>query len=906
MSRVSERPIDAPSLPAGAVTFLFTDLEDSSAAWERRPSETRLALHYHDKTVNDVAHAYGGVLIKHTGDGVKTVFTTTADAVRAAVEMQRRFQLEQWDGVERMRVRIGLHTGEATPDGDDYYGGVINRAARVADVANGDQIAITQAVLDLVTNETATVTFVDCGLAQLKGCGQERIFLVEADGLIVDDRPLRIRRALAGSSLPSEGGRLIGRDVEIKRLASFLQQRRLTSIVGLGGIGKTRLAVAAAREQSAAFEDGVVYCPLSPIEADGADPQASVMTAVAEALGARRQPGHDLLWSIVNFVERRDVLIVLDNCEHVKAAVQVVVERLLSVEGPTVLLTSREPLNVAGEQRVALEPLATDSDAVDLLVERAIERDPLFDRSSHEHTLLEISRRIDGIPLALELAAARLRILTPDRLLEGLKDGLSLLGSTNGRRASGLHATLAWSVDQLDEQQQFVLERLSVFSGGFTLEAVSSVLDADDEMALLDDLTDLVELSLIKNQPGHDEIRFSMLETIRQFGTERLSQRTSRADSGDIVDELSIAHARHYCAIAADCGRNLMTAAEAEIWSRVDSDSDNIRVAFEYLVRTANYRDAEEMTINLAWFATFSMRMEIFNWARQLVEVPELADSAELWAVCGFGQYLNAHTECVRSVQRSLELDPTDETGLAQTTLASVGLNNTFDWELSGAATEAMLAFPSDRFKEKRIIGVGLRSFHLCLREPNVEAVEMARQAVAEAEETGSATALTVAYWAMTVSNMIIDWPTAEESTRRGLAMAESLTSNHLMSHLINGLVVHFASLTGEVDEAAAITAAEIRATMNRHYLVGASHLLGAASVVLCRAGRTGDGAALLGAMISNGHRPRREMRKTVEDALGDMAADALAVGHGWSINDAGASAVAWLDELVMQTAEPQ
>lgn len=347
-----------------------------------------------------------------------------------------------------------------------------------------------------------------------------------------------------------------------------------------------------------------------------------------------------------------------------------------------------------------------------------------------------------------------------------------------------------------------------------------------------------------------------------------------------------------------------MTASEAEIWTQVDSESDNIRVAFEHLFSAERYEEATAMVVDLSWFATLSMRMEMFGWARRLLEVPALVDVAELWAVRSIGQYLGASPECSHSARRSLELDSFDPTGLARATLASIGLNNTFDAELSGDATAKMLKYPSERFVEQQVIGLGLRSFHLCLREAAPEAVEMAIEAMAKAEETGSPSAMAIGYWAQGVANLILDWPKAEESIRRGLAMTESMSSNHLVSHLLNGLVVHFASLTGPVHEAAETTASEIRATMEKHYLLGASHLLGGASVVLCRAGRIDDGAALLGSMIDNGHRPRREIRKTLEAALGDRTSAALDAGRGWSINEAGERAVQWLDEISSHVAD--
>ncbi len=900
MSNVGVKSSAASQLPTGQITFLFTDLEDSSATWEQRPESARTALRYHDRTAEQVTGEHNGILVKHTGDGVESVFTNTGDAVAAAIEMQRRFQLPAWDGVERMRVRIGLHVGQASPDGDDYYGGVINRAARVADTANGDQIAVTGAIVTEVTGAAdRSIEFTDCGVAHLKGCGQERIFLVQAGGLQVDSRPLRIRRALAGSDLPPEAGALIGRSNERKTIAAFLGSKRLVSLIGLGGIGKTRLAVAVAREHHGNFADGVVYCPLAPIAADGTNPEAAMAQALAEALGARPQPGFDLLGSIVNFIEDRHVLVVLDNCEHVQAAARNVVERLLSVAGPSVLVTSREPLDLTGEQRVNIEPLDIESDALELLTTRALERDASFDTSRHTETLRQICQQLDGIPLALELAAARLRILSPEQLLDGLSDRFRLLGSSQRgggdgtkRGPSPLEATVAWSFDQLDDDQQQMLGSLCVFSGGFTLDAVSAVLGIDDQMDVLDDLTDLVEMSLIRSRPGQGEIRFVMLETIRQFGLQRLQQREGQHDL------LATAHARHYATLAVEHGHKLMTVDEADVWTRIDAEGDNVRAAFDTLLRTGQHQMATDVVVSLSWFATLSMRMELFGWANRLLELPELTQSAKLWAIKAIGHYLAADPETEQSARTSLELDPTDPTGLALTTLASIALNNTFDVEMSGWATAEMLANLNPDLVEQRVVAYGLRTFHLCLREPNPEAAAAARQAMTEAEQSGSASALAIAYWAEAVANLLVDSPVAEHAIKQGLVMAESLTANHLISHLINGLVVHFTSLTGSVSDAATIAATEIRATMDRHYLVGASHLLGAASVILSRSGRAADGAALLGAMDNNGHRPRRDSRKAVEATLGDGTEAAMAVGRGWAINKAGVQAIQWLDEI--------
>lgn len=900
MSRIGLRPADAPPLPTGSVTFLFTDLEDSSAAWERHPENAKRALGYHDRAANELISAHHGVLIKHHGDGVKAVFPSPTGAVLAAVAMQEHFQRPDWDGVERMRVRIGLHCGDAEPHGDDYYGGVVNRAARITDAANGDQIAVSEPLMSSTSGElNAAIRFIDRGFAQLKGCGQERIFLLDADHLQLDERPLRAQPTLAGSALPHAGGRLIGRDAVVERTSELVRTNRLVSVVGLGGVGKTRLAVAAARESGGRFSEGVVYCPLGVIKAAAADPRGALLAAIAEAIGARRQPDSDLMESIVHFVEGREVLVVLDNCEHLKDDAAWVVGELLSVDGPTVLTTSREALGVPGELPVYLEPLEVDSDAVELLAERTRERNPEFEADQHHATLRRICERLDGIPLALELAAARLRILTPTQLLNGLEESFDVIGAsqrTDGR--GSLHATVSWSLDQLDEQRQRVLESLSVFSGGFTLHAVAAVLGIDDDIELLDDLTELLELSLIRSLPGQAGIRFEMYETIRQVGQERLTQRNACEGSAGLTEQLRTAHGLYYAAVAAGCGYELMTADEAEVWTRIDTESGNLRVAFDQLVRLERYDEAKDLVVGLAWFSTFSMRMEFFGWAQRLLDVPQLAESGELWAISALGQYLGANSKGYHSAKRSLALDPSDPTGLAQTTLASIGLNNTFDAELSDQATAAMIRGTHHPHLERKITGTCLRAFHLSMWGDDDEAIACAEDALAQAMTSGSASALSMAYWAQMMANLNGSWPTVEEAISQGLAMAESLSYDHIFGHLINGVVAHFAALRGEIPDAAATVLGEIQATMDRHYMVGASHLLGAASVVLSRAGRVDDGAMVLRSMIDNGHRPRQEVRYSIERSLGGRIEDTIEVGPGWSITEAGQRAIGLLTEV--------
>lgn len=877
-----------PPLPGGTVTFLLTDIESSSLHWEERPDAMRVALRRHDQIVFDVINGHDGVVVRHNGDGVNAAFGSTIAAAEAAIELQRRFQTDDWGGVDRLRVRAGIHVGDIEPAGDDYYGPPINRAARVMDVANGDQISVSGEVAALLADRWPTR---DVGDLRLKGVGTMRILFLEPDGLRNDDRPPRGVASVASAPLPAETSPLIGREAEVDELSALLDDRRLVTIAGLGGLGKTRLAIAAARAVEDRFADGVAYCDLT-----GVGSETEVIAAIAHTAGARPQPGLDLMSSLRQFVAGRDMLLVLDNCEHVIDEARRAVEGILQVDGPRVLGTSREPLLLRGEQHYPIRPLASVEDAVDLFVLRLRERDPRFHLDDAAAAIAgEICVVLDGIPLAIELAAARARVLSLDAVLDRLDDRFREL---RGGGLPTLLATVEWSYEQLSVEERHVFEQLAVFAGGATLDAAVSVcrgpdgevLDVD---TLLDILSVLADKALVSSDRSGTDVRFAMLETLRAFGAERCT------DPG-VADR----HAAYFVELAAFVGRELCGPREAEIWDAMDRDWPNLRAAEAHAIRTGDLEAAAELVCPIGWYVTFAMRMEAFGWVDRILEelatLGRTADrSAELYALSAIGQYLTAGDGVGELAQRSLDLDIADPTALARTAIAGLALNNTFDTEVSERVTQEMRhhADPADTLPF--IVSVALRTFHLVLRDPNAEALPFARQAMEIAEKSESPSALGIASWAWGLANVGIDPTIPLSSLESGLEHTRSLSRQHLMGHLIDGVVVHLLVVLGDQANALARCRAAVRLAMESHYLLGTSHLLAATAAVLARAGRIDAAGALVGSMAAHGHAPRRDIRRVVQECLGDRYDELVEEGRSLSIIDAGHLAIREIDAVM-------
>jgi predicted ATPase/class 3 adenylate cyclase len=579
-------------LPAGTVTFLFTDLEGSTRLWEEHPEGMKGALARHDVILRDAVECHGGQVVKSTGDGVHAAFGRAEDAVAAAVDAQRGLVAERWAGTGPLRVRMGLHTGTAETRAGDYFGPALNRAARLTAAGHGGQIVCSQATADLLRDEpTGSVGLVDLGEHRLRDLGRpERLFQVTRSNLASEFPPLRSLDSLPGN-LPRQVTTFVGREQETETLGVLVCEGSLVTLTGVGGVGKTRLAVQVAAEVTAEFPDGAWVCELAPVADRGA-----VWETLAASLGVPRSPGRGADEVVLEYLGPKRMLVVLDNCEHLLDAVARMVDAIAQrCPRVSVLATSREGLALAGEQIVAVPSLGVPAgdadgaalaraDAVRLFCDRAHDAKVDFALTGYNAAAVaQLCRRLDGIPLAIELAAARARSLPPEDLVARLDQRFSLLtrGSRAGlERHQTLRNTIDWSYDLLTGIERDGLNRLSVFAGGCDLAAAEAILAAGDldPADAVDVLSQLVDKSLVVVDDDAG-VRYRLLETIRQYARERLE------DSGH-TSTVRRSHADHYVAVAETAGPHLRSSDQLTWATIVARDTDNFRAALDWAVET--------------------------------------------------------------------------------------------------------------------------------------------------------------------------------------------------------------------------------------------------------------------------------------------------------------------------------
>jgi predicted ATPase len=597
--------------PSGTVTFLFTDIEGSTARWESDPNEMRRALAAHDDVLRTAIETKGGWLFKHTGDGVCAAFASPRAAVDAAILAQQSLALP---------VRMGIATGDAEQRGDDYFGPAPNRAARIMAAGHGGQILVAATTATLVDDHD----FIDMGARRLRGVPVPvPILQVRAAGLLIEFPPLRTVDTGYGN-LPTPTTSFLGRETQIAAVGEALCAHRLVTLVGVGGVGKTRLAEHAAAAVSGNYRDGAWLVELAPI-LDAAD----VHEAVAAVFAVAPQGHRTWLDGLIESLRARQLLLLLDNCEHVLDAAVPLAEQLLAqCPDVTVLATSRESLGVGGEATWPVPSLdvGPDSTATALFVERARAVEPNFDPSGEIDAVAEICRRLDGIPLAIELAAARVRSMSPSQIRDRLDERFRLL--TGSRRSLERHQTLRhavqWSYDLLTASEQRVLQRVSVFSGGFSLAAATTVCGNDpdgdlDEFQMLDVVDSLVRKSLTDVERNATEPRFTMLETIRQFAEERLAE---SADSENVRDR----HASYFADQAEAAFELFRSPHPAEAYQFVDDEIANVRAAFRWAVDHGRADAAIQIAACTHQAARQRLRTETFGWA---AEVADLARGIE-------------------------------------------------------------------------------------------------------------------------------------------------------------------------------------------------------------------------------------------------------------------------------------
>jgi predicted ATPase len=598
------------------VTFLFTDVEGSTRRWEADAGSMRVALAAHDDVLRAAIDAHGGFMFKHTGDGVCAAFSSPRAAVGAAIAAQRKLELP---------VRMGLATGEAELREGDYFGAVLNRAARVMAVGHGGQILLAESTAGLLNG----VDLVDLGPRRLRDLPTPvGVFQVRAPGLRTEFPSLRALDASPGNLRPALTS-LIGREAEVAELHAAVKAHRLVTLTGVGGVGKTRLALEVAERLHDEFPDGVWVFELAAV----ADP-AAVPDAVAAVLGITQQPGRSVAQSVAAALEGRVRLLVFDNCEHVRDVAADLVEAILAHSATVkIVATSREGLGVADEQLWLVPSLdvgaGIDSAAVTLFVERAHSVASRFSVATPDEAaaVVEICRRLDGIPLAIELAASRMASMTASEVRDRLDQRLRLLvGSRRGlERHHTLRHAVAWSYDLLDDTEKALLDRCSVFAGGFDLHSACAVAGSEDidDFAVLDLLDVLVRKSLLVADRSAGRTRFAMLETIRQFAEEQLVARGE-------ASEMRAAHSRYFAGREADILALWDSPRQRQAYDWFTIELANLRTAFRWAADQGDLDVAATIAtyggLLGAWVQTF----EPIAWAEELIEPARAVDHPRL------------------------------------------------------------------------------------------------------------------------------------------------------------------------------------------------------------------------------------------------------------------------------------
>ncbi|HSM01197.1 MAG TPA: adenylate/guanylate cyclase domain-containing protein [Acidimicrobiia bacterium] len=599
--------------PTGTITFLFTDIEKSSRLWEDRPDDMKRAVEHHDGIIRTAIEEHDGYVFAVTGDGFGGAFSDPLKAAVAAADAQLALTQgpSQEDG---LTVRMGLHTGVAQERGGNYFGRAVNRAARIADAGHGGQILLGKVTTDLLAGQLpqgfALQSLGDHRLKDL--AAPEAIHQLLHASLPSNFAPLR---TLDGhlNNLPIELSSFVGRRDELAAIAERLATARLVTLTGVGGAGKTRLALHSAAETFHRFPDGVWLVELaSVVDRDG------VAARVVETLGLQPQsapePGRAERMAeeeaIEAFLHDRRALVILDNCEHVIDSAAELAENLLQAcQDLHIIATSREGLGIRGEHIIRVPSLAVPAagpgddnskypDAMELFAERASAVSPFRLDEDTAPLVAEICRRLDGIPLAIELAAARAQVLAVDQILARLTDVFRLL--TGGARTAlprqqTLVATIDWSYQLLDDRERRVFERLAVFAGGFTMEAAEAIVGGDgiDEAGVFDIVTSLAEKSMV--QARSNTGRFVLLETLRQFARGRLG------DAGD-SEIWRGRHADHFAAVAEAAHDGTRSADQIAWFKRLDADHENLKAAYAWAVNGGAIETAARIANGLWWF----------------------------------------------------------------------------------------------------------------------------------------------------------------------------------------------------------------------------------------------------------------------------------------------------------------
>ena len=663
--------------PTGTVTLLFSDIEGSTVRWENAADAMALALARHDTLMREVIEAHGGYVFKTMGDAFCAAFSSTPDAVAAALDAQRALMAEDFSHVDGLRVRMALHSGNCNERDGDYFGPTVNRVARLLAIAHGAQVLVSHACAEFAQIHESQCDLRDLGNHRLKDLSQpERVYQLVAPDL-PDAFPSLLSLDHLPNNLPAQVTSFVGREQVADEIKTLLAHHRLVTLAGTGGAGKTRCAIQVGAELLDGSGDGVWLVELAPIS------DASLVTsAIARTLNVQASPNRPILDTLIAYLKRKRLLLILDNCEHVIEEARTVVAAILhACPEVRILVTSREAMNIDGEQVYRMPSLAVPpkTQAVSprdiikfgaplLFSDRALSANNRFTLTDENVLhIAEICRRLDGIPLAIELAAARVKVLSPMQIAQMLDKRFRFLtgGDRNALpRQQTMRALIDWSYDLLTADERSLFRKLSIFAGGFTLEAAASVCSGSqiDEIAVLDLLSSLVDKSLVQAEQFENGARYRLLESTRQYARERLDEHGEHA-------AVAQAHAATFLDLAERLAQSWETTPDREWFAELEPELENFRAALNWSLNAKGdvlLGQRLAGALHQAWWSLATA--EGRRWvqiARDLAsdETPSpvmaALDLAEAELAASLVQYTASRTACERALTRYREIgDP--------------------------------------------------------------------------------------------------------------------------------------------------------------------------------------------------------------------------------------------------------
>jgi len=755
-----------PDLTTGTVTFLFTDIEGSTQLLQELGADRyREALESHRRLLRDAVARHGGYEVDTQGDAFFVAFGRAQDAVRAAGEAQCTFAGHAWPAGRELRVRMGIHTCEATATSGGYVGLGVHRGARICAAGHGGQVLLSHTTCGLIEEEDTGFGVLDLGEHRLKDLSDpHRLFQLLHAELPRDFPPLKTLENRP-TNLPIQVTRLVGRERDMAEVTGLLgDEVRLLTLTGPGGMGKTRLAVEAATRLLPRFSDGAWLAELAPVTLEDAVPHV-----IADVIGAVQRRGKSITESVVDSLRDRSLLLVLDTCELV-LDVAADLASAVTTQCPAVriLATSRESLAIPGERVLRLKSLS-DMEGAELFQNRATaagsesEMDP--------ETLGRLSARLDGIALAIELAAARCASLSPEEIEKRLDDRFRLLrGSRRGRveRHQTLRNTVAWSYDLLEDLEQRVFDRLSAFAGGFTLDAAKAVTSSDDTdpLDVEDAIAALVDRSMVLASDTEDGTRYRLLETLRQFGEEQL---IASGEGGQVLDR----HVQWFAGFMRDAWTGFWSSDDAPWIRAIGHEFENLRAAVHTAIDNED-RDAVGALLKpLYWWAWESLRYEVGDWAEAALALTPEPPYARAVAVHlhAQGGRIDDATRLASGMDCSENTD-FDEAGLQATTrwsvaaiLASADIDDVIQRAVESVACTGNQAWATTLKSIEATFAVMAGRMN--------EAKRIAAKALGAAEETGNTTALSWAYLATGLAYSVSDPELALRNHDRSYELAE-------------------------------------------------------------------------------------------------------------------------------------